>query len=380
MRQLFVIFALFALSHALLRVPLTRHKSVRATLREQGINTPRKFFGVGDDSNQNIPINNYMDAEYYGPISLGTPPQTFQVVFDTGSSNLWVPSSQCTNCGITKPKYDHTKSSTYVANGTVFNITYGSGPVSGFLSYDNLAWGTNVIKKTEFAEITDVTGLGAGWFAGKFDGILGMAFQSISVDNIITPFQLLVNQGLVSSPVFGFYLSTDTTAIGELTLGGTDSSHYSGALTWVDLTSATYWETKQDYLKLGTTSYTNVSRIVLDTGTSTFAGPVADVAAIAAALGATPVVPGEEYAILCAKVPLMPDLHIGIGGKDYVFKGADYVIQQAGDPLCVLAILGLDIPPPAGPLWIMGDTFIRKYYTAFDMGNQRLGFAPSVGP
>jgi len=68
-----------------------------------------------------------------------------------------------------------------------------------------------------------------------------------------------------------------------------------------------------------------------------------------------------------------------MGGFDFVLTPNDYLIQQAGDPLCVLGILGLDIPPPAGPLWIMGDVFIRKYYTVFDVGALRLGFGLSTG-
>jgi len=318
---------------------------------------------------------------YWTQVSLGTPPQTFNVVFDTGSSNLWVASALCTNCGRTKPMYNHNTSSTYVANGTIFKIEYGSGPVSGFYSYDNLGWAQSVIVKDEFAEVTDVSGLGTlAWAEAAFDGILGMAWPSIAVDRIVPPFQLLFAQGSITQNLFAFYLTSDPSKSGELVLGGYDPLHYTGPITYAPVTSQTYWETKLDYLKLGTTSETTVTKVILDTGTSTLAGPVADVKNIADALGATTVVPGEEYAILCAKGPSLPDIHVGLNGVDYVLTAADYLIEEAGDPLCVLGILGLDIPPPSGPLWILGDVFIRRYYTIFDVANARLGFAKSVGP
>lgn len=76
-------------------------------------------------------------VEYYGVISVGTPPQNFQVVFDTGSSNLWIPSSRCTTEFCKKHNtYDSDNSSTYKADGRNFSITYGSGGVNGFLSLD----------------------------------------------------------------------------------------------------------------------------------------------------------------------------------------------------------------------------------------------------
>ena len=80
-----------------------------------------------------------------------------------------------------RPKYDHTKSSTYVANGAIFDIEYGSGPVAGFVSQDFVTLGSNTIRNFQFAEITDVSGLGAAYSLGKFAGIAGMAWPTIFV-------------------------------------------------------------------------------------------------------------------------------------------------------------------------------------------------------
>merc|ERR1712196_751448 len=63
-------------------------------------------------------------------------------------------------------------------------------------------------------------------------------------------------------------------------------------------------------------------------------------------------------------------------GKEYTFAAKDYVIQSGS--VCLFAMLGIDVPAPHGPLWILGDVFMRKYYTVFDWGNKRLGFATAA--
>ncbi len=84
-----------------------------------------------------------------------------------------------------------------------------------------------------------MTGLGPAFAIGKFDGIMGMAFQSISVDHLPTIFELMVQDKLVDEPVFAFYLPSTSGAAGELILGGIDASHYTGKLSYVPLTSET---------------------------------------------------------------------------------------------------------------------------------------------
>jgi hypothetical protein len=329
-----------------------------------------------------VVIHDYENSQYYGPISVGTPAKEFQVIFDTGSSNLWIPSSECTNCGLLKPKYNHNNSLTYVANGSIFDIEYGSGPVSGFISQDTVLVGNIAVKSVLFAEITDVSGLGAAYSLGKFDGIMGMAWPTISVNSIPPVFTMMVNQGLVNQPVFSFYLTTCTSTgvctDGEMLIGDIDTSHYIGTLDWVPLKELNYWTVALDSIVIAgtSTSITNVTTAIVDTGTSVLAGPTAEVAAFAKTVGAFPLGSTGEYIIICNKINTAPSLQFGFGGIKYILTAADYILDTDGS--CILGILGMDIPGPVGPLWIMGDVWIRKWFTVFDYGNQRLGFAQAV--
>lgn len=289
------------------------------------------------------------------------------MIFDTGSSNLWVAAYNCSllACGL-HARYDPRKSSTWKANGTKFDIDYASGPVSGWLEKDKVNVG-GLNATVTLAMVDNPTGLGPAFLLGQFDGILGLAFKSISVDGITPVFQSFVNEKALDENVFGFYLES-TGQDGELEIGGIDPTHYSGSLSWIDLSSDTYWETKLDAIKLGGFS-TTVNRAVFDTGTSLLALPTTEVAAIAKIVGATPLIEGE-YTVDCGKISSMPDMTISVGGQDYVLTATDYVLNVDGLGVeCLLGMVGIDIPAPAGPLVILGDVFQRKYYTAVSFFN-----------
>ncbi|XP_050692202.1 lysosomal aspartic protease-like [Eriocheir sinensis] len=366
------------------RVPLQRTAKGPRTLQE--LRQAHAFVNnrYGNTREEVVDLDNYLDAQYYGPIYIGTPGQFFKVIFDTGSSNLWIPSEQCAVLNLAcqlHNRYDSSLSSSYKPNGTDFDIQYGSGAMRGFLSSDNVQLGSLVAIDQTFAEATEEPGL--AFVAGKFDGILGMGFTEISVMGIPTVFDTLVAQGSVEEPIFSFYLNHDVDGSlgGELVLGGSDPNHYEGEFHYVPVSKVGYWQLTAEAIKIGgeLKPFCNPCETIVDTGTSLIAGPKDDVAVIMDDFGAIPLIAGE-YIIPCGKVPDMPLTTFTLNGKDFDLTGPELIIESVDEStnttVCIVGILGLNV----GSLdaWILGDPFIARYYTEFDVGNTRMGFATSV--
>jgi cathepsin D len=328
-----------------------------------------------------VPLNDAQDAQYYGKMSIGTPPQEFTTLFDTGSSNLWVPSTQCSGCN--HKKYDHTQSSTYVANGTTFTIQYGSGSCKGFLSTDNVEIAGLTVKSTTFAEITTEPGI--TFKVAKFDGLFGLAFQSIAVDNVTPVFRDMMDQGLVAAPLFSFWLSSTPNIFGhggELMLGGIDDSHYTGNINYIPITSDTYWEFQISSFTFNGSQMLGSFKAVADTGTSLLALPSDVAKQINKAIGCTPdpINPLEcVYLTGCPDFDTLPNIDIVINGNTYTLQPKDYILKLSVlfETACVSGIMGFDFPAPRGPLIILGDIFLRAFYSIFDVGGNRLGLAQS---
>lgn len=375
------LLAVLGSSLGLLRIPLKRMQTARERLLDA--TTPVPELGVRTTRLGPIPepLKNYLDAQYYGEITLGTPPQSFRVVFDTGSSNLWVPSAKCPFTNIAcmlHRKYRSKTSSTYVKNGTHFEIRYGSGSVNGELSTDVMGFGDSSLTGQTFAEILHESGL--AFLAAKFDGILGLGYPQISVLGVKPVFDTMVEQGVAGKPVFSVYLDRNASDPngGEVLFGGIDEDHYTGNISYVPVSRKGYWQFHMDGVKVGTNgSFCNGGcEAIADTGTSLIAGPSAEIEKLNLLIGAAPFMSGE-YIVSCKDIPKLPKITFTLSGKEFVLEGKDYVLQvsSAGIPLCLSGFIGLDVPAPLGPLWILGDVFIGRYYTIFDRGQDRVGFA-----
>ncbi|KAK1379023.1 Aspartic proteinase [Heracleum sosnowskyi] len=450
----------------------------------------RRGFGgkLGDSEDTDIvALKNYMDAQYFGEIAVGTPPQKFTVIFDTGSSNLWVPSAKCyfsVACFL-HAKYKAKESSTYKKNGTSAAIHYGTGAISGFFSQDSVKVGHLIVKNQDFIEATREPGV--TFLAAKFDGILGLGFQEISVGKAVPVWYNMVKQGLVKEQIFSFWLNRHTGEEegGEIVFGGVDSEHYEGEHTYVPVTQKGYWQFKMGEVLIDgkETGYCEEGcSAIADSGTSLLAGPTAVITMINHAIGAVGVVSQEcktvvdqygqkimdmllteaqpkqicsqiglctfdgtrgvscgiesvvdkksgmlsghhdamcstcemtvawmqnqlrenqtqdhilsyvnelcerlpspmgESSVDCSKISSMPNVSFTIGDKIFKLPAKQYILKvgEGKASQCISGFTALDIPPPRGPLWILGDVFMGYYHTVFDYGNARVGFAKAT--
>ncbi|KAK7516122.1 putative vacuolar protease A [Phyllosticta citricarpa] len=329
---------------------------------------------VQPDSEHPVPVTNFLNAQYFSEISIGTPPQDFKVILDTGSSNLWVPSSECGSIACyLHTKYDSSSSSTYHKNGSSFEIRYGSGSLSGFVSQDTFSIGDVKVKNQDFAEATSEPGLAFAF--GRFDGILGLGYDTISVNKIVPPFYNMVNQKLVDEPVFAFYLS-DTNDEGSesvATFGGVDKSLYTGEITKIPLRRKAYWEVELDSITFGdATADLDNTGAILDTGTSLIALPSTLAELLNKEIGAKKSFNGQ-YTVDCDKRDGLPDLTFALSGHNFTISAFDYILEVQGS--CISAFMGMDFPEPTGPLAILGDAFLRRWYSIYDLGNNAVGLA-----
>ncbi|POY70891.1 hypothetical protein BMF94_6068 [Rhodotorula taiwanensis] len=318
------------------------------------------------------PLTNYLNAQYFTTIEIGTPPQEFKVILDTGSSNLWVPGKGCSSIAcFLHAKYDSSASSTYKANGTEFKIQYGTGSLEGFIDNDVVQMAGLKIKGQDFAESTVEPGLTFAF--GKFDGILGLGYDTISVAHVVPPFYNMINQGLLDEPVFAFWMGSDPEQ-GEAVFGGVDSKHYTGKIDYVPVRRRGYWEVELEKVGFGkeTLELENTGAAI-DTGTSLIALPTDVAEMINTEIGAKKNWAGQ-YTVECDTIKSLPDLTLYFGGKPYSLSAEDYILQVQGT--CLSAFTGLDIP--GSPLWIIGDVFLRKFYTVYDKGRDAVGFAKST--
>jgi len=322
-------------------------------------------------------------SEYYGQVSVGSPPQTFLVVYDTGSGNLLLPSRECSSEACTNHKrFDAGLSATAMQiafaeqpttpvgqDGTrdVVTITFGTGEMSGVYIRDNVCLGQgSVCCKANFVAATEESD--EPFSLVPFDGILGLSLPQMAEGPAFSMVDRMVESGVLKQSLFGVFFGNDGEE-SEITFGEMRQDRMAGELYWAPVTEQGYWQVEMrdvllDKDPLGLCSGKDRCKVAVDTGTSLLAGP-SDVVDMLI----------EKLAVAedCSNFNELPTIGFVVGDNILRLEPEDYVSQNGGS--CTLGLMSLDIPPPRGPLFIFGDPFLRKYYTVYDRANVRVGFA-----
>ena len=211
---------------------------------------------------------------------------------------------------------------------------------------------------------------------------MGLAFPALAAYDHTPVFDNLISQKLLAVPAFAFYYSKLPVQESALFLGGPDPAFYTGEITWTPVKKQFYWEIRLhdilvDGQKMGLCDDTvDGCKIVFDTGTSLVAGPSDDVSSLLERL---------NIDSGCGNYKHLPTLTFKIGDGEFHLTPDDYVLEStenendddagSASKYCKPGFMPLDVPPPRGPLWILGDLFMRKFYTIFDRSENRVGVA-----
>ncbi|EAR83040.1 eukaryotic aspartyl protease (macronuclear) [Tetrahymena thermophila SB210] len=319
------------------------------------------------DNLTEIDLTDNYKSYYYVNLQIGSPPQNFKLSVDTGSSDLWVQSIDCKESSCVKhQRFNYTASNTFKKTDRNFSIHYLGGDVKGNVSQDKLTFGGFTINDYCFGMAYQSSTL---FQQVSFDGILGLAFTSISSIKSPTVIDMLYQEGKISENSFSIYLSSkQNTNESELILGGFNPIYAETEFKFYPIYKDYQYVLKGNYLKFNNLKI-DVSTVIIDSGTSTISGDENILGPIAQAFPST---------IDCYNITGFPSIFINFDGDDYELLPEDYIYSYTykGVLNCRLGIKYFQLKNP-GQI-ILGDTFMRKYYTYFDKTNNRIGFAKAA--
>jgi len=264
--------------------------------------------------------------------------------------------------------------------------------VTGYRSMDTMSIGSLIIPQQRFAEI----------MRRKvpscviMDGVLGLAFDSLSKVSGTTPFHNLINEGLLDEPVFSFYLSHSQP--GEIMLGGSNPARYEGCLVEVPVSNeeSGYWEITLDDIVTtnGTSTFTHAFPAILNTRTSLIIGPYTEVGILLQHFGARCVYWSKlnqaytnvdclqgaktmnlDYGLLdcSAGIPTLGPLQFQMNGASFKVQSSSYLHLVEDTGWCILSFATTTLPQ-----WTLGGSFFLDLYTVFNFEEKTVSFARST--
>ncbi|KAH9947115.1 acid protease [Amylocystis lapponica] len=349
------------------------HLKARALAKINGTPLPRAAAGSVTATNQ--------AEDYVVSVGVGSPATYYNLLVDTGSSNTWLGADK-----------SYKSTSTSKDTGSSVSVSYGSGSFSGEEYTDTVTFGSGLtISKQSIGVASESQG-----FSGV-DGILGIGPVDLTQGTLSSQTQTvptvtgnLFSQGVIPNNLVAVSFApptSDSDANGELTFGGTDSSKYTGSITYTPLTSTSpaseYWGIDES-ITYGTskTSILSSTAGIVDTGTTLVLIASDALKKYQTATGATSDESTGLLRVSSAQYSKLQSLYFNIGSKSYELTANAQIWPRslntaiggtAGDIYLIVGDLGSD--SGQGLDFINGYSFLERYYSVYDTANKRVGFA-----
>ncbi|GAA5901695.1 uncharacterized protein JCM6883_000367 [Sporobolomyces salmoneus] len=337
----------------------------------RGLSEEDKLMKRAGSTGQEALIDEQNESLWAGYITIGSNSQSFLQDFDTGSADLWVPGSGCTSSACSsKHKYNPSTSSTSATTTKQLDVSYGDGSTSSGPAYsDSVTVAGLTASKQVFGSATT---LSSSFGSSPEDGLVGMAFPSISQLQTSPFFQTLISQGKVASPQFSFKL---TKSGASLDLGSMVSSRYvAGTTQWTPVTSKSYWNVQaQTQVNGKSVSSLGTFAAIVDTGTTLIVAPTSSAKSFYASVPGSAPYSNGYYTFPCSSVPSVSFTFPGMTAA-WTIPASTFNLGRVSSTssLCVGALVGQDVGIQA---FIMGDRFLSSVYSTYDVGNARVGFS-----
>lgn len=325
----------------------------------------------------------YLDIQYMIELSFGESQNVFKLLVDTGSSWIWIPGDGFFNDYEHLHYYDCAESDGCHQTGEMKPFYYGKGEILGEIVLGKMCLDQyNCIEDQHFVIANsqyDLDGL-------RGDGLLGLGSSQL-MDNYTTFIENLYNLGIISELSFSLYLDGGTDrdhGTSALILGGYDSKYMRDpTFTFAPITDDLYWAVNLTKIKFGNLNVRMKNyKAVIDSGSSCLHFPpleyrqiMNEIQKIADQYGPGKLIDYMGYLFFMPgdfDLNIFPSFKIQINRTYFEVESKDYIVNIEG--ICLIMIVATPVPD----LVILGDAFMHRVYTYFDIQNKRIGFARNI--
>jgi hypothetical protein len=376
-----VLFLLGISGHLAMSSDVTNnHKEIRIKLNKVATNQKgfMQFYESNnspDSSSSHIILENYQNLVYVGELSIGNPAQPFKVLFDTGSEYIWVPDVAVKEANFLN-KFNCTSSSSCAKDDDrLVSITYGAGKIQGNLASDSIHVSPAMKADNQTFVITS-NFLDLNHFIA--DGICGLGISK-EYPGLL---ENLKSQGVIDRQMFSMYLDNNpeayADAFSEIIINGVDEKYYKGNFSYVPLADNHSWTLNMMNVQLDNVSlFPSASKALIDSGSSIMVIPQSDFEQLSSAFQNQ----FNHYCFVDSATKLLkcecpngninnfPTLNFTFENYSFTLPPSFYIDQDQN----VCSIL-IDSAPNI-TMWVLGNVFMRYYYTVFDAEEKRIGFA-----